>query len=1082
MRGGIQPREVGFIDRDTAPGDSWPSALADALETSKVFVALVSPNYLKSDYCGKEWRSFSNRLKAYEQEQGERPKLLIPIKWIPPTNTLPIDVEEIQYATGEEGTEYDIYGLRYLLQNKTPNQSYQEALVKISSLLIDAGHRYRLSPGRIEPLSRITSIFAHEAPADTPYTRPERDFIESYLQRVRSNHERLRFGDPTAQQSVRAGNAQQGRMRLSDVFVIPSVVRNRDRQPTDVTPDLERESVLTALRVPTHQHVVLLGGPGSGKTTLVHYLVYSAATQENGNRLARKAFPVHVRLADVASDGDNSLMTLLTGVHEARRFSSGTELNPTIASFLISRIESGEAALYLDGLDEVRPELLRPLIATITYIADHFQQCKIVVTCREYDYLSHGPSERLPFPELAILPFSLSEMLSYVERWYEAFARVQPLNNAEQLKRQLSDSLHDDEDVREMAATPLLLTLLTIMSITPGRLPSVRSSLYYLTIRQLLAEMPPWRGQDGVSSITVEEILPIAAKVANRLHMRDETPDSHEGFSMRELGKIISEHLGLDQQLGLREYRDIHRKVNAYLIRITQTNGLIVDQGNGVLTFAHRALREFLAGMHFLNGADYEISLACAEKPHWRQPLLLMASHGSREGQSLFYLVKFIADAAAPWKSINFSSALERKLVVAEMLAEIGRQALVSRGYSRVVAKDEAGPPETGLWNRVVLELYRMYTEAELRTDQRVRLLSALGELGDPRFVQFDGTIRLIDPSSMVQLPGGDFELGTNDREVILGSRLPPTPVRQVKVDSFFMAKYPVTNTEYRAFMEEGGYRDLELWDTDEAKLWLVGDPDFVRRLYEESLSSFDRDFQPELTDERRNETELLANLWLMAKARTEPFFWRDIRFNRPNQPVVGVNWWEARAYCNWLTRRLGNQRLVDGDFVFRLPTEHEWERAARPDQHPRSYPWGDEAPDGNKAHSRLGTVKIQRSTPVGAFPQGTWLGGPLDLSGNVWEWTASKAVDPGLEFDLGRDDPSGIKDRVIRGGSWYCLQPLAMRTEYRGVDRLQNVYVDLGFRIVTSMSRKANDLCCLVTPMWSRPVNDARHTSERLP
>jgi formylglycine-generating enzyme required for sulfatase activity len=252
--------------------------------------------------------------------------------------------------------------------------------------------------------------------------------------------------------------------------------------------------------------------------------------------------------------------------------------------------------------------------------------------------------------------------------------------------------------------------------------------------------------------------------------------------------------------------------------------------------------------------------------------------------------------------------------------------------------------------------------------------------------------------------------------------------------------------------MDDGGYEEDRFWDTEEARLWLHGDEAFVDQLYRHSRTSFDRDFQPELADHRHSEPELLNSLRLMAASRTEPFFWRSHRLNRPNQPVVGVNWWEARAYCRWLTLRRAAE--VGDGLVFRLPTEHEWERATRPDRASSDYPWGDMPPDGTKAHYRGGDLSAQRATPVGAFPAGAWDGGPLDLAGNVWEWTASKAIGPSADEDEERNLPVGMSDRVVRGGSWYSLIPTAMRTSYRGVDRLQNVYVDLGFRIAASFSR----------------------------
>ena len=1047
MRGGLLPAAVGYIDRSTVPGDSWSTALSNALETCRVFVPLISPSYFSSHYCGREWYVFWERMRDYDKEHSEWPALLIPILWIPTTEPWPEAAQEIQNTNNDLGTDYRSYGLRYLMQTNVGDVSYKEALVRISLMLIEAGKKHRMPPGRTPPLfSTVPNMFQVTPSHALPQARPDRKFTETYLQRIRTSHERLRFGDPTSHYARPSGPAQYGRMRLRDVFITPSVIR----QPPESSenPALQHEPAVRAVGRDEHRHVVLVGGPGTGKTTLIDYLVNEAASEHVDQAEKKRPLPVHVRLGDVESSGDGELMDLFTGVHEVRRHPSTKEPDQAMAEFLLSRIQRGEVTLFLDGLDEVRPELLRPVAGTIAYLADSFPQCRVIVTCREYDYLALGPSERLPFSVLALLPFDTPEILAYVDRWYEALARLEPLRNSDDMKRELMDSLRDNDDLRELASTALLLTLIAIMSIVDGALPSRRSTLYYRAVRYLLEETPQWRGQGSASSISVDEILPIAAKVANRLHFRDEEPDSTSGFSMRELETIIAEHLGLDQQMSPREYRDIHRKVNTYLIKVTQTNGLIIDQGNGVLTFAHRALREFLAGMHFLNGADYEASLLCPGRSHWRQPLLLMAGHGAREGQSLFYLAKYMTDVAS-LKSI-YVNILPQRLIVAEMLAEIGKQALVSGGYGRVLSEDIEGPPETGLWNGIITELHRAADGDELSGKELVRLLFALGRLGDPRLVDRAGAVRPLEPRRMAYLSSGVFKIGTNDDEIVARSMLRPSPARDVTLAEYYMDKYPVTNVQYRAFIDSGGYSDLSYWDTEEARLWLTGDSDFCQVLYDQSMSSFERDFQPELKDTRHSEPELLANLRLMAASRTEPLFWRNSRFNGPNQPVVGVNYWEARAYCSWLTRRRQKDTLEE--ILVRLPTEYEWERATRPDNEARRFPWGNVEPDGAKAHYRSDGMNIQRATPVGSFPTGTWPGGPLDLCGNVWEWTASRALSPDAEDDRHRDNANGTVDRVIRGGSWYCLIPAALHSSFRGVDRPQNVYVDLGFRVVAQL------------------------------
>lgn len=126
----------------------------------------------------------------------------------------------------------------------------------------------------------------------------------------------------------------------------------------------------------------------------------------------------------------------------------------------------------------------------------------------------------------------------------------------------------------------------------------------------------------------------------------------------------------------------------------------------------------------------------------------------------------------------------------------------------------------------------------------------------------------------------------------------------------------------------------------------------------------------------------------------TEPELWRDSKWNGPTQPVVGVSWWEADAFCRWAGCR--------------LPTEREWEAAARGPEG-WDYPWKGEWREGicNSSEADLGVT-----TPVGIFPDSAAVCGAHDMAGNVWEWCN----------DIW--DPSKLSDpdagRVLRGGSWF--------------------------------------------------------------
>ncbi|MCZ2074112.1 MAG: SUMF1/EgtB/PvdO family nonheme iron enzyme [Bryobacterales bacterium] len=142
---------------------------------------------------------------------------------------------------------------------------------------------------------------------------------------------------------------------------------------------------------------------------------------------------------------------------------------------------------------------------------------------------------------------------------------------------------------------------------------------------------------------------------------------------------------------------------------------------------------------------------------------------------------------------------------------------------------------------------------------------------------------------------------------------------------------------------------------------------------------------------------------------------------NKKDHPVVNVSWNDAQAYCKWLNDTHGNE-LPQG-FVFRLPTEAEWEKAAR-GEFGFEWPWGNEF-DENKCNSREGGKG--GTTPVGAYsPAGDSPYGAADMVGNVWEWTQSLYKPyPYIATD-GREDLKAIGERVLRGGSWSDYQIIA--------------------------------------------------------
>ncbi|HRD94286.1 MAG TPA: SUMF1/EgtB/PvdO family nonheme iron enzyme [Accumulibacter sp.] len=202
----------------------------------------------------------------------------------------------------------------------------------------------------------------------------------------------------------------------------------------------------------------------------------------------------------------------------------------------------------------------------------------------------------------------------------------------------------------------------------------------------------------------------------------------------------------------------------------------------------------------------------------------------------------------------------------------------------------------------------------------------------------------------------------------------------------FHMARYPVTNVQYQTFIDAGGYRDERWW------------ADLVRPESEES------------------------------------------RWPQSNRPRTNVNWYEAVAFSRWLSAQLGYQ--------VRLPTEEEWERAAR-GRDGREYPWGEGYRRGYaniKEKRAEGDARyLEQTTAVGVYPHAASAEGVLDLAGNVWEWCLNQDE----RAEQAYADISGDV-RVLRGGSWLNDPDFVLGSRRYSLSPV-NRLLSYGFRLASS-------------------------------
>jgi formylglycine-generating enzyme required for sulfatase activity len=263
----------------------------------------------------------------------------------------------------------------------------------------------------------------------------------------------------------------------------------------------------------------------------------------------------------------------------------------------------------------------------------------------------------------------------------------------------------------------------------------------------------------------------------------------------------------------------------------------------------------------------------------------------------------------------------------------------------------------------------------------------------------------------LITIPAGGFLMGNSGQE---GYGSPEEfPQHRVDLPAYQIGKYEVTRGQYRKFIEAGGYEDSRYWSSEGWK-WKESNG----LIYAGMNGRFNRAARPGNPGPRRAPERWDAGQEWIGHGHAHP------RFTQTDQhPVVGVTYYEAEAYCKWAGGR--------------LPTEAEWEKAARWDekqQHARVWPWGDtwdpencnNPADHNPAS---GGFKVNQSAPVGSYPAGASHYGGLDMVGNAWEWVASRS-----QSHPGNPKPYDHGDayRLVKGGCWDDGPSSSARCSYR--------------------------------------------------
>jgi len=926
---------------------------------------------------------------------------------------------------------------------------------------------------------------------------PPEVLLDAYLRVLAADCRRLPLSvvDP---RFLQAGASQP--VPLSDVYVdldvLAPVREEREKSERAFLGRLlrgeggERTPLVEAIAYERVTRFVLLGDPGSGKTTFVNYTAYALAAQDAADLLPqdsalRGLLPVRLVLRDVAARciPDDATKGEASMLWNALRADLAAHLDEAAAASLFPllqrRLLEEGGLLLLDGLDEV-PVSGRRRACLVEAVADLASALppgrgRVVVTARPYAYTD--PQWRLPeFETLVLAPFSGEQVGRFVTRWYRA---VRPLMGwdeavAHSRAEQLEDALGERPYLADLAARPLLLTLMATLHTSWGQLPQDRADLYEETVKLLLSRWQRMRAVKGTDGQTVVE--PGIAEVL----AADETTvrDALHGLALRVHERQAE---GEDRELRPADIREeevllaltplLKQGVDPHtLLRYLETRaGLLVGRAPGVYAFPHRSFQEYMAACHLADGTDFASELRArvwADPAWWREVFLLGVGKAKQGGLgNAVHVVNTLVPEGPQQVGERSETHWSAAVLAGQALLD-----LRFPGQARDRPEFEAVLRRIQRWLVALLE-----TPDAMAPRERAIAGDVLGQLGDPRpglglvYVKGspspefrergaggEGTASMPD-ILWVEIPAGPFLMGSpeGDEQAWDDER----PQHTLDLPAFLIARYPITNAQYRPFVQAGGYEEPRFW-TAQGWAWRAGElePDFSPLDVME-----DEDFKKRYIE------------WVTGRTvqeRRQPYWWGHPRWGADNRPLVGVCWYEALAYCSWLTEQLrsGDGALpvwrdgsvaattfAPGSLTARLPGEPEWEKAARGPEGNR-WPWGDEWTTGRANTEEAG---IEQTSAVGVFPAGASPYGVLDVAGNVWEWARSRwggasIYQPDYTYPYdpedGREELGGSDWRVVRGGSWLYDEWLA-RCAFRL--RLSPDFFSyfVGFRVVVSLA-----------------------------
>lgn len=849
----------------------------------------------------------------------------------------------------------------------------------------------------------------------------------SYLAAVTARLDSIEYGDPSEFVLGRTGRDTQRRSALSEVWV-PPTLRTPDER------SIERD--VNALWSTSEQCAVVIADPGHGKSTLARFLTCKFAQEFLANNLDRFAF--YVPLAGLRLKTRTNQRAIIECALRA------VDIEPDAATVVQLEQSLKTASIIFDGLDELPTSQANDdLIPTRIEAAALIRSVNIrnnesfrtgplstVVTCRILDWFEDERTKIKPAALFELSNFSPQQAKDAVSRWHDAARRMveEAGVDAGDLARRKDDittAISTNPELGAVCLTPLMLSILqTVYSDDSGDIPSSVSQLCLRAVERLLIKKHSIGEQGNLVNNYSGWILDALARAAFISQERFVAGRS-KVLTDEDLRLVAKETCPLPDST---RYESRENLITSIVGHIRRGHGILHHLRRNEYDFAHSVFREVLAG-HALAKLPVTQRREYALDEKWHPPIRYWAGLRAASEDGKHEINGFVGEL----RGGAGSRAIEAILARAEMLSEV---VSVTRG--RNLMRDLKQRIESSQ-----SELLKSLGKKSLPFAKRLRVGDLLGTLGDPRLDQ-DFMKRLL------WIEGGIKQIGrvaNHSTRITKYPNVPASPRIEGELSRYALSTFLVTNLEFKKFLDSGGYGLREFWQSDYGWAWACGDHEILSELVRSAREVAPTHLTSEVLGRRLIADDFPDQCEKMIR-RSAPMYWTDPAHNRSNQPVVGVNWWEALAYASWLSKTLHSEGKLARNLQVRLPTEAEWEVAARQCADGNMYPWKDGAPSEN-AHLRATEVdelRASRSCGVGLFLfNSTDL---YDLVGNVWEWTLSVAKPYASDSFSQSVNVSGLEDRIARGSSWLSSETEAAEITFRSFDPPYNAYEDLGIRL----------------------------------